>query len=134
MLSMTMQALPGGQSIKTGRSSETLFCNSLFMIGIPDASPVFIIPVFAVTLPETLSCTLPIGFSCSPIAFSGQSSIQPPQEWHTSSKTYGLFFIKASALNLQIQRICGNRCIGFRYDWYFYRYYFFSGLLRLKKQ
>ncbi|MPN33649.1 hypothetical protein SDC9_181139 [bioreactor metagenome] len=101
MLSITAHALPGGQSIKTGGPPFVFLPSNRRMIGIPEASPVFSIPLKSVTPRERPCCILPMRLSFSTIAFRGQRSAQPPQEWHTSSKTTGAFLIKASALNLQ---------------------------------
>lgn len=57
------------------------------------ASPVFSTPVHTATSPETPLLILPITFAFSVSALSGQTKIQPPQEWHTSSKTISLFLI-----------------------------------------
>jgi hypothetical protein len=63
---------------------------SFFIMGMPDASPMFNIPVFTVTLSDIPFCTFPITLSFSDKAFSGQNNAHPPQEWQTSSNIFNV--------------------------------------------
>ncbi len=59
--------------------------NNFWMMGMPEASPVFRMPVLTRTPPESPIYTLPTGLFFSVNAFCGQSKTQPPQEWQISS-------------------------------------------------
>ena len=79
MLSMTTQALPGGQSIIVSLIPSS-FSSNAFITGTPETSPVLRQPVRTVTSSDLPVSTTPISLGFSVIAFCGHNIIQPPHE------------------------------------------------------
>ena len=97
-LSMTLQALPGGQSMMVRPSA---FFKASRITGTPEASPGFKIPVTTRTVWLSPVSRIPMGFFFSVMAFLGHTRLQPPQLWQTSEKTIGLSLTYIRAWNRQ---------------------------------
>ena len=98
--SITGHEVPGGASIMTIPSFAAL--SLTFFIKAGDrTSPILSRPCTNLTLSAVPDSTNPIGFCVSVMAPVGQTSIQPPHEWHNCSKTSGMSFKHIMALYWQ---------------------------------